>query len=45
MRRSWRRVTPTARSSPISRVRSITERLKVLTTPRIAMITESPSSP
>ena len=37
--------TPTARSSPTSRVRSITERLSVLITPRIAMITESPSSP
>ena len=43
--RSWLRLTPTARSRPTSRVRSITDRLRVLTTPRIAMITESPSRP
>ena len=43
MARSWRRVIPTARSNPTSRVRSITESASVLTMPSTAMRTASPS--
>ena len=42
--RIWRRVAPTARSRPISRVRSMTERMSVFMTPRPAMSTEAMSS-
>ena len=41
--RSCRRLIPTARSSPTSRVRSITDSARVLTMPSTAMITASPS--
>ena len=44
MRRTWRRVMPTARSIPSSRVRSKTERTSVLTMPKRLTITESASS-
>ena len=43
-RRSWPRVMPTARSRPISGVRSTTDRISVLTMPNRAMITARPSS-
>ena len=44
MRRTWRRVIPTARSIPSSRVRSKTVSTSVLTIPKREMITESASS-
>ncbi|CPU66142.1 Uncharacterised protein [Mycobacteroides abscessus] len=40
---SWARPSPTARSSPISRVRSATDSASVLTMPSTATRTESPS--
>ena len=40
----WRRFIPTARSSPISWVRSKTDSIKVLTIPISAMITARASS-
>ena len=43
MVRTWRRWVPTARSIPISWRRSITPKVKVLTIPRMAMITASAS--
>ena len=43
MRRTWRRVIPTARSMPISLVRSKTESTSVLTIPKRLTITESAS--
>lgn len=43
MRRSCRREIPIARSSPISRVRSITDSARVLMTPTAAMITDMTS--
>ena len=43
MARIWRRFMPTARSSPISRVRSNTDSMSVLTIPIRAMITARPS--
>ena len=42
MRRAWRRVMPTARSRPISRVRSNTDSVRVLTMPTRAMSRENP---
>ena len=42
--RSCRRLTPIARSSPISRVRSMTESASVLTMPSTAMTTAKTSS-
>ena len=39
MARIWRRFMPTARSSPISRVRSNTDSISVLTMPISAMST------
>ena len=42
---SWALPRPTARMSPISRVRSLTESTRVLTIPRTAMAMDSPSSP
>ena len=44
MRRTWRRVMPTARSIPSSRVRSKTDRISVLTIPNRLTITDSASS-
>ena len=44
IRRTWRRVIPTARSIPSSRVRSKTVRTSVLTIPNRLTITESASS-
>ena len=44
MRRTWRRVMPTARSMPISRVRSKTESTIVLTMPIRPTMIEKPSS-
>jgi hypothetical protein len=41
---SWSRPSPTARSRPISRVRSMTDRASVFTMPSTAITTESPSS-
>jgi hypothetical protein len=41
--RTWRRPMPTARSRPISRVRSNTESMSVFTMPMSAMITARPS--
>ena len=43
MVRTWRRRMPTARSRPISRVRSNTESMSVFTIPMSAMITARPS--
>ena len=43
IRRTCLRSVPTARSIPISRVRSMIDRARVLTTPKMAMITLSPS--
>ena len=43
MRRAWRRVIPTARSMPISRVRSCTARTIVLTIPNTLTTTERAS--
>ena len=40
MRRVWRRLVPTARSRPISRVRSITDSARVLMMPSAAMMIE-----
>jgi pyruvate dehydrogenase E1 component len=40
---SWRRLRPTARSRPISRIRSMTDRASVLTMPSTAMTTARPS--
>ena len=42
--RIWRRFMPTARSSPISCVRSNTESISVFTMPIRAMITARPSN-
>ena len=42
---SWALPRPTARMSPISRVRSETESTRVLTMPRMAMAILSPSRP
>ena len=42
--RTWRRRMPTARSRPISRVRSKTESISVLTTPIKAITIASASS-
>jgi hypothetical protein len=42
--RTWRRFIPTARSRPISRVRSNTDSISVLTMPISATITASASS-
>ena len=44
MRRTWRRVMPTARSIPISRVRSNTVSTSVLTIPNRLMMIDSESS-
>ena len=44
MARIWRRRMPTARSSPISWVRSKTESIRVLTMPIRAMSTASASN-
>ena len=44
VRRSWRRVMPIARSIPISRVRSCTESISVLTMPNTEISTLTPSS-
>ena len=44
MRRIWRRVMPIARSIPSSRVRSKTDRTRVLMTPKRLTITDRPSS-
>ena len=44
MRRIWRRVMPTARSSPSSRVRSYTDSASVLMMPSMAMISASSSN-
>ena len=44
IRRSWDRLSPIARSRPTSRVRSMIESARVLTMPRTAMISASPSS-
>jgi hypothetical protein len=44
MPRTWRRRMPTARSSPISLVRSNTDSSSVFTMPIIAISTASPSS-
>ena len=44
MRRVWRRVMPTARSMPTSRVRSMTDSTSVLTMPNSDTITVSASS-
>jgi len=44
MDRSWARVWPTARSRPISRVRSNTDSIRVLTMPMSAMMMASASS-
>ena len=41
MRRTWRRLMPTALSSPISRVRSKTDNARVFVIPNTAMITAS----
>ena len=41
--RTWRRRMPTARSRPISRVRSNTDSMSVFTIPISAMITARPS--
>ena len=43
IRRVWRRVIPTARSIPSSRVRSKTDSASVFTIPKRLMITESAS--
>ncbi|HYB46060.1 MAG TPA: hypothetical protein VED20_01700 [Streptosporangiaceae bacterium] len=43
MIRTWRRRMPTARSRPISRVRSNTDSMSVFTIPISAMITARPS--
>ncbi len=43
IRRVWRRVMPTARSIPISRVRSKTVRTSVFTIPKRLTMIESPS--
>ena len=43
IRRVWRRVIPTARSIPISRVRSNTVRISVFTIPNRLTMIESPS--
>ena len=43
MRRAWRRVIPTARSIPSSRVRSSTASTSVLTIPNRLTTTESAS--
>ena len=42
IRRSCRRLSPTARSRPTSRVRSITDSASVLVMPRIAMMIAKP---
>ena len=44
MRRAWRRVMPSVRSMPISRVRSKTESTIVLTMPIRLTTIEKPSS-
>ncbi len=44
IRRTWRRVIPTARSIPISRVRSNTVSTSVFTIPNRLMMIESESS-
>ena len=44
IRRTWRLVMPTARSMPISRVRSNTVRTSVLTIPNRLTTTDSASS-
>jgi hypothetical protein len=44
IRRTWRLLIPTARSSPSSRVRSCTASASVLTMPSRATITDSDSS-
>ena len=44
MDRTWRRFMPTARSRPISRVRSKTESMSVFTIPMSAMSTARASS-
>jgi hypothetical protein len=44
MDRTCRRASPTARSRPISRVRSNTDRARVLMIPNIAMRIDSPRS-
>ena len=44
IRRTWRRVIPTARSIPISRVRSNTVRTSVFTIPNRLTTTDSASS-
>ena len=44
MRRNWGRVIPTARSNPISRVRSITDRPSVLMIPSTEITTASARS-
>ena len=44
MARIWRRFMPTARSSPISWVRSNTDSISVFTIPMSAMITARASS-
>ena len=44
MRRTWRRVMPTARSIPISRVRSKVASTSVLASPKRLTITASASS-
>ena len=44
MLRTWRRVMPTARSMPISRVRSNTVRTSVFTIPKRLIRIESESS-
>ena len=43
IRRTWRRVIPTARNIPSSRVRSYTVSTSVLMTPKTLTITERPS--
>ena len=43
IRRTCRRVAPTARTRPISRVRSATDSASVLTTPRTAITIDSAS--
>ena len=45
IRRTWRRVMPTARSMPSSRVRSCTDSASVFTMPSRATITDSSSRP
>ena len=44
IRRTWRRLVPTARSMPISRVRSNTESTSVLTIPKRLTTIDSASS-